>query len=246
MKFSIITPVLNRESTIECTIASINQQSFKDIEHIIIDGASSDNTLNLARKKIDPQISMIISDLDDGIYDAINKGIALSTGEIIGILHSDDYYFDSDVLRDVAKKFEEDPSIDVVYGDLVYINQTGKVIRRWKAGEFRHQSINQGWITPHCSTFVKANLVKKIGLYSLDYSIAADYDWLIRLYKERCKVCYLPKNLLIMRLGGASNHSPIAILKKSFQDYEILSKQVRKPIFALFLKNLRKINQFLT
>ena len=245
MKFSIITPVLNREKTIQCTIESINQQTYKDIEHIIIDGSSSDQTLDFARKKIDPKITSIYSEKDTGIYDAINKGLSLSKGDIIGILHSDDYYFDSSVLQDVVKIFKDNPSIDVVYGDLVYINQSGKVIRKWKAEDSYDQSINQGWITPHCSTFVKKTLVNKVGLYSLKYSISADYNWLLRLFKEKCKVAYLPKNLLIMRIGGASNKSLLAIIKKTYQDYKILANEVPLPIYTLLLKNLRKIIQFM-
>ncbi len=247
MKISIITCVLNSSKTIKDTIKSIQNQTYKDIEHIIIDGESTDDTLEVIEKHKDNNLS-IFSSKDRGIYYAINKGIKLSSGNIIGILHSDDFYDNSNVILDVVNTFNNN-NIDLVYGDLEYVSKKlpFKKIRSWKAGEFYENNLKKGWMPPHPTVFVKKNLFTKIGEYNTNYKISSDYDFLIRaLSNKGVKKKYIKKNLIKMRIGGKSNRSIKNVINKSLEDLMIIRKNRIGGFLTLLNKNYSKLTQFLS
>ena len=192
MKISIVTVTLNSEKTLERTIKSVLGQNYSDVEYIIIDGGSTDGTLNIIEKYKD-KISKVISEKDNGLYDAMNKGIKLSTGDIVGILNSDDFFYNEEVLSIVANSFE-DKEIDAVYGDITYFaDDVGKVTRYWRAGDYSERKLNNGWIIPHPSLFVRKSVYAKCGFFNLDFKIAADYEFILRLLKVyKIKVKYVP------------------------------------------------------
>src|SRR3990170_6546042 len=170
---------------------------------------------------------VLVSEPDEGIYDALNKGIKLATGDVIGLLHSDDVYFDENVLAKVAKLFDE-KEVDSVYGDLIYVDEedTSKVFRYWKAGEFNEKSICKGWMPPHPAFFVRKNIYDLYGLYDTTLKIASDYDLILRfLGKYKISTAYLPEVLVKMRWGGKSNRSLKNIIEKSYEDYRALKKR---------------------
>lgn len=205
MKVSIITPTYNSAHTLADTLNSVACQDYKNIEHFIVDGLSKDNTLEIAYSF--PHLSTIISEPDKGIYDAMNKGIKQSNGEIIGILNSDDIYNNKNVLNYVMDVFK-DKSIQAVYGDLNYVNYKGKIIRRWRSGEYNRELFLQGWMPPHPTFFIRRACYEKYGLYDIDFSISADYELMLRmLYKYNLKCIYIPEVLVSMLTGGQSNGS---------------------------------------
>jgi glycosyltransferase len=245
MKVSIITVCFNSSATIHKTIKSVNSQSYKNIEHIFVDGNSKDGTRKIILSK-SKRATKLISESDHGIYDAMNKGIKFSSGQIIGILNSDDFYFNCNVIENVVKEIKRQSS-DCLYGDLVYINQKrlSKIVRYWVAGEFNKQRIKFGWMPPHPTVFLMRKIYDDLGYFNTNYKISADYDFILRLLvREGLKITYLPKILVKMRLGGASNRSFKRIFIKSYEDYLILRKNYSSSIFTLFFKNLRKISQF--
>ncbi len=252
MLFSIITIVHNNIKDIEACIKSVLNQSFKDIEFIIIDGGSVDGTLNIIKKyesKIKSELKnfVLISEPDDGIYDALNKGIKQSSGEVIGFLHSDDIYPNNDVLNNVASAFEKNKT-DSLYGDLEYVDKvnTYKIIRKWKSGEFSDKKIKSGWMPPHPALFIKKEIYEKYGLYNTLYKISSDYDMILRLlFKNKISTFYVPEVLVKMRVGGQSNKSIPNIIQKSMEDYSALkSNQIKFPLKALLYKNISKLPQF--
>jgi glycosyltransferase involved in cell wall biosynthesis len=184
MKVSIITAVLNRRLYIEDCINSVIGQTYKNIEHIIVDGVSRDGTLDILRKH-QKDISVLLSEPDDGIYDAMNKGIRLATGNIIGILNSDDIYAENDIIAAVAACFAKS-DVDTCYGDLIYIksNDVANSVRYWKAGAFSRERFREGWMPPHPTFFVRRHVYERCGLFNLDFPLAADYELMLRfLYK---------------------------------------------------------------
>ncbi len=189
---------------------------------------------------------VLVSEPDEGIYDALNKGIKLATGDVIGLLHSDDIYFDENVLAKVALLFEE-KNVGSVYGDLVYVDKkdTTKVFRYWKAGEFNENKLRKGWMPPHPSFFIRKEIYDRYGLYDTDFKIAADYDLILRfLGKHKISTLYLPEVLVKMRWGGKSNKSLSNIIQKSYEDYRALKKNTsNNPLLILFKKNLSKLPQ---
>lgn len=205
MKISIITPSFNSEKTIEETIKSVLGQTYRDIEYIIIDGGSQDRTIEIINKYRD-KISEIISEPDKGIFDGMNKGIKLATSEIIGILNSDDLYFDEFVIENVVQTFERN-QIDCLWGDLVYFkDKPNKFVRVWKAGNYKPGIFKTGWVPPHPTFFVKKWVYEKYGYFRLDFPVAADYELMFRfLEKYRIRGYYLPKFLVKMRAGGNAN-----------------------------------------
>ena len=244
-KISIITTVKNGERFIEENINSVRAQTFSHYEHILIDGGSTDSTMNIVKKYLN-HFSCVMSENDAGIYDGLNKGIERSQGEIVGLLNSDDFFHDENVLTEVYKIFNE-YDVDVVYGDLVYLRKDCNLVaRNWRAGHFKKRSLLFGWMPPHPTVFLRKSLLNTVGSYNLDYKISADYDFLIRLFKTKnIKYYYISKVLVVMRSGGVSNSSVVQVLKKSREDYAILKKNNIGGIFSLFCKNFRKIGQFL-
>ena len=245
-KVSIITPSFNSEKTIEDTIISVLNQTYNNIEYIIVDGKSTDKTLEIIKsfeKKFNGRLKFI-SEKDNGIYDAINKGIKLASGEIIGILNSDDFYIHNRVIKKIVHVFINNNS-DVVYADLLMIHpkKKDKVIRKFKAGAGK---IKYGWFPPHPATFIKKDLYDRVGLYRTDLSIASDYEYLIRAFKNAKKIDYLEEYIIKMRLGGISNRNMFYIMKSNFEMYKALKTNGYKfPLLIVFLKLLRKIGQFL-
>ena len=246
MKISLITVSYNSDKTIEKTFNSVRIQTYSNVEYIVIDGNSSDNTLNIIKKNQDI-ISKWISEKDKGIYDAMNKGISLATGDIIGILNSDDFYFDKNVLKKVADCFNK-YKVDSVYSDLIYVNKDklDKIDRFWKSGKYKRSNFLYGWMPAHPTFFVKNEVYKKYGNFDLTISSAADYEFMLRvLFKYRITSKYINFVSVKMRSGGNSNSSLLARIKGNIQDRYAWKKNKIKPyFFTLLLKPLRKIPQY--
>jgi glycosyltransferase len=247
---SIITPVYNSENTILRTLNSINTQEIKPV-HYVIDGGSKDNSLKLI-KRHSPQ-SIILSERDNGIYDAMNKGISMCSSEIIGILNADDYFSGSDVIKRVLDVFQ-DPSVDACYGDLIYFSNfkykqkkyKEKIVRYWKSGSFSPRKFYWGWMPPHPTFFVRRRVYEKYGLFNLDLGSAADYELMLRfLLRYRINVKYIPEVLVYMRVGGASNESVKARIKANRRDRNAWEVNRLRPFpWTLALKPIRKIPQW--
>ena len=245
-KISIITVSFNSQSTIKQTIQSVDSQDYQNKEFLLIDGASADWTLDIISFLKD-KINYFVSEKDNGIYDAMNKGIQAASGDIIGILNSDDFYSSNQVLSKVTKIFEE-TDCDCLYGDLVYVDKgdARNIVRYWKSGEFSKKKLRMGWMLPHPTFFVKKEIYEKYGLYNIKLKTAADYEMILRLlHNVSIKVEYLPEILIKMRIGGESNSSFINRLKGNYEDNLAWDmNNLRKPPFIRFLKPLRKIKQF--
>lgn len=244
VKISLITVSYNAENTIQRCIASVAQQSYPNIEYIVVDGNSSDNTSQIIRDNLD-HVRLFISEEDEGIYDAVNKGISRCTGEVIGLLHADDFLSNADVINDIAQCFMQDEP-DLLYADLDYINPYGKIIRRWRSGPFRPHKFNWGWMPPHPTFYAKKRLYDRLGLYNPDYGTAADYELMLRfMYVNQPKVSYLKKVIVKMVSGGASNKSFNNRILAWKNDYRAMKyHQLNIPILGLVLKPLRKIAQY--
>lgn len=248
MKISVITVCFNSEAGILNAIESVKNQTYENVEHVIKDGGSTDETRNLVLSNIHDK-AKFFSEKDSGIYDAINAGISYSTGDIIGLMHSDDTFHDSTVLSDVAAMFER--GYDVVYGDLLYVSNdnSGKVIRKWKSKPYEVGMISLGWMPPHPTVYIRREVIKRVGPYKTYYRIAADYDYMVRLFSDKnLKIAYLERYFVSMKVGGASNKSVRNILRKSREDYEIMLENgfgIPKAILGLLYKNMSKVGQFI-
>lgn len=246
MKISIITASYNSAATIKDTLDSVRDQRNVDIEHLIIDGVSTDGTLDICREY--PHLAKVSSKKDKGIYDAMNRGLDLCTGDIVGILNSDDFYTDKHVLEDVVKAFEN-TDVDAIYGDLVFVREddTSSIIRLWRSGEQDARKWLNGWMPPHPTFFVRKEMYEKYGNFDLRLKSAADYELMLRfIYKEGIKVGYIPRVLVKMREGGQSTASLRNRLLANREDslaWEI--NGLKKLPYTTILKPLRKINQFL-
>lgn len=246
MKISLITAVFNRRPTVADAIRSAASQSHRNFEHIIQDGGSSDGTIEIVEALRYEKMS-IVSEPDAGIYDALNRGIKRCDGDVVGFLHSDDILAHDCVLSKVAEAFE-DPAIDGVYGDLDYVasDDISRIIRRWRSGDYEPSSIGWGWMPPHPTLYLRRKVYDEFGLYDTSYSIAADYEAMLRyLVVGRIRLCYIEDVMVKMRVGGESNRSIGRILKKSQEDYRAIRRHRVGGFGTLFSKNLRKINQFI-
>lgn len=246
MKISIITAVYNRASTIREAVESVEQQTHDDLEHIVIDGASTDGTLQELAASQHPRM-VLFSERDSGIYDALNRGISRCSGDVIGLLHSDDVFASADVLRSVATCFEKSGA-DAVYGDLDYVSAEDptRVIRHWVSGEFVRSQLGWGWMPPHPALFLRRAVYQSGGLYDTSFRIASDYDAILRYFsKPNFHAAYLPEVLVKMRMGGASNGTIARILIKSREDYRAIRKNRIGGAWTLAMKNLRKLHQFI-
>jgi glycosyltransferase involved in cell wall biosynthesis len=246
MKISIITITFNSAHTLRDTLISVQQQDFKLIEHIIVDGSSVDDTLRIAREF--PHIAKIISEKDNGVYEAMNKGIALASGEVIGILNSDDVYATSGVISQVMKEFEDD-RIDVVYADLQYVHADdfNRVIRTWKTGKLKRKSFYYGWMPPHPTFFVRKKIYDELGLFNTTLRSAADYEMMLRiLLKHQVPSKYIPQVIVKMRSGGMSNSSLRNRIRANKEDRLAWKLNGLKPyFFTLYAKPIRKIVQYI-
>ena len=251
LKVSIITVCYNSESTIEDTLQSVANQSYTNVEHLVIDGASTDNTVELTRR----YKTKVTTEPDKGIYDAMNKGIKLASGDVIGTLNADDFYIDNTVLNNVAKVFK-DASVEACFADLVYVSQDGtnKIVRYWKSQDYTRELFKSGWMPAHPTFFARRNVYEKYGLFDLNYKIAADFELLFRLIEQnKIKTEYIPKVIVKMRLGGttnknlsnviAQNKEIICILKKQYPDFSVLefiSKKIINRFFQFLDRPLSK------
>lgn len=246
MKISIITATYNSGQTVLDTLQSLANQDYGQVEHIIVDGLSKDNTLDIVRQF--PHVAKLLSEKDKGIYDAMNKGIALAEGEIIGILNSDDFYVDSQVLGDVADCFR-DPAVDAVYGNLQYVHpeHTDRVIRNWRSGPYHPRKFLYGWMPPHPTFFVRRRLYEQYGSFDTSLRSAADYELMLRfLFRHRAHAVYLDRLLVRMRAGGASNVSLGHRWRANREDRMAWRMNNLKPyFFTIPIKPIRKISQFL-
>lgn len=246
MKFSIVTAVFNREDTISDALASVQGQSYGAVEHLIQDGGSTDGTLDLIRARA-TDTTLLVSEPDSGIYDALNKGISRASGDVVGLMHSDDFFAHDRVLERVAEILQ-DRDIDGVYGDLDYVSATNtrKVVRQWRSGSYSRDKLRWGWMPPHPTLFLRREVFETWGLYDPEFQIAADYDAVLRfLWKGHVNLAYLPEVLVKMRVGGASNRSLRHILRKSREDYQALRRNGVGGAGVLFAKNASKLRQFM-
>lgn len=245
MKISLITPVYNRVATIGCTIRSVQSQTYGDVEHIIQDGGSTDGTMDVINKNLKNN-TYVFSESDYGIYDAINRGIRRATGDVVGLINSDDFFAHDGVLGLVADTLS-DNQFDGVYGDLQYVgyNNTAHIVRYWRAGEYESSKLRWGWMPPHPTFYVRRDVFMRWGLYDTAFSIAADYDAMLRyLVKGRIRLAYIPQVLIKMRVGGESNRSFGRMVIKSREDLRAIRRNDVGGLGTLAIKNIRKISQF--
>lgn len=246
MKITLITVTLNSEKYLEECIRSVQAQTHNDIEHIIIDGMSTDGTLAIIEKYKD-HISRWVSEKDYSMYDAINKGMAMATGDVIGTLNSDDVLASPDVISSIVTAFETEKA-NVVYGDLVYVDQlnTDKIIRKWKGGKFNYKRFRYGWMPAHPTFYFKRNLLEICGYYETHFFTASDYEFMTRyLYFHKVGAAYIPKLIVRMRMGGISNSTFLHRLRANRRDYLAMKKnKVPFPFVVSFLKPMIKIHQF--
>lgn len=243
MKVSIITASYNSEKTIRKAIQSVISQTYKDIEYIIVDGASSDNTLNIVHEYQD-KISTIISEKDSGIYHAFNKGIEIASGDIVGFLNSDDCFANEHVIEEIVLHFKK-TNCDVVYGDLIYQKEEQN-IRHWKSNHFKEKSLKYGWMPPHPTLYCKKHIYHKFGAFDQRFKISADYDFILRIFSSKeIKPEYLGKVMIHMNLGGISNGTLKGLLNKYKEDCIALRKNgIKLMLPTLAVKNIRKIYQY--
>ena len=220
MKVSIITVCFNSEKTIERTINSVLSQNYSNIEYIIVDGDSNDSTIQII-EKYKNSIQKFVSEKDDGIYDAINKGISISTGDIVGILNSDDIFSNQSIISDIAKVFIEKPQLDSIIGNIAFINDMEKIVRVYNSKSWRPNRLQYGFMPPHPSFYCKRELFHKLGGYKKDYKIAADYELLIRFLKIH-QITYYQLNtvMVYMNLGGVSTNG--------FKSIFLLNREVKR------------------
>jgi len=247
LKVSIITATYNSATTVADTLLSVEKQTFlPNIEHIIIDGVSKDNTLKIVQHF--KHVHQVISEKDKGIYDAMNKGIQNATGDIIGILNSDDFYAHENVIEEIAKLFET-TNCDAVYGDLIFVHpeKSNRILRKWIAGNFSPKQVLRGWMPPHPTFFVRKEVYEKYGMFNTNFISSADYELLLRfLYVHKIKVEYLKDVLVHMRSGGQSTKSFKNRIRAHKEDYMAWKVNNLKPKwYTLMMKPARKIKQFL-
>lgn len=245
LKVSIITITYNSEATLEDTLKSVLNQTYKNIEYIIVDGKSTDGTLTII-DAYKSNIAKVVSEKDKGLYDALNKGITMATGDVIGILHSDDFYTSNTVIEKVVQTLSENNS-DAVYADLYYVdkNNTDNIFRKWKSGNYKHGMFVSGWMPPHPTFFAKRGCYQSFGSFNLNLVSAADYELMLRfIHKHKIKLAYLPEFIIKMRVGGKSNVSLKNRIRANNEDRKAWKINGLKPHFyTLYAKPLRKIIQ---
>ncbi|BCD98339.1 glycosyltransferase family 2 protein [Marinagarivorans cellulosilyticus] len=244
VKLSIITATWNSAETLPATLDSLAAQTCQDFESIVVDGGSSDSTVDII--KASEVVDRWVSEKDRGIYDALNKGIQMAQGEYVGFMHSDDIFADNASVE-IILDYIEKHSPDAVYADLNYVQKddVSKVVRHWKSGKYDASKLKWGWMPPHPTFYMKKSLYENFGLFDLSYKIAADYDSLMRyLFVGGVVPAYISEVLVKMRVGGASNRSLKNIIQKSKEDIRVM-RASGIPVFkALVGKNLTKIPQF--
>jgi len=246
MKISIITVSYNSAATIEDTIMSVAAQTYQDVEYIVIDGGSTDGTLEVINRH-KSRISKFVSERDRGIYDAMNKGIGLATGDVIGFLNADDIYADNLILGKVASVFDNSAA-DACYADLVYVSKDdlNKVIRYWKSREYRNGLFRGGWMPAHPTFFVRKTVYDKYGGFDLDFKFQSDFDLTMRFLEVyKIKSVYIPEIFVKMRIGGATNRRLLNIIKGNIEAYRACKKNgLNVSPFFIVAKVLSRIPQF--
>lgn len=245
MKISIITITYNSAKTLPRALESVQSQTYPEIEHIIVDGASTDSTCEMIEAYAKQHANVRwVSEKDSGIYNALNKGIRMVTGDVIGFLHSDDVLFAPDSIEHIADVFCS-TSADVVYGDLQYCHGN-RVVRHWQSNAFNPHSLKYGWMPPHPTVYVRRKVYEQVGPYDEWFRISADYDMMLRLFTAGYQTHYIPEVIVSMEMGGASNRNTKARLSKTQEDYIALKKNhVGAGWLTVACKQLRKIRQFL-
>jgi glycosyltransferase len=246
MRISIITVVYNNAKTLGDAIESVLNQTFNNIEYIIVDGNSNDGSQDIIRK-YEKRIAHWVSEPDKGMYDALNKGILQASGDIIGILHSDDLFDNSSIISEIASVFDS-TQCDAVYGDLVYVSRDdpSKIIRYWKSKPFTAKLLDKGWMPPHPTLFIRKKCYDRLKGFDISFPVAADYELMTRfLSSGELKCEYLPQIITRMRIGGKSNKNIKNIILKSYDDYRTIRRYRVGGIWTLFRKNFSKIDQFL-
>lgn len=251
MKISLITITYNSSETLVYTIQSVLNQNYKDVEYIIVDGASKDNTVAII-KQYEPLFEgrlKWISEPDKGLYDAMNKGICMATGNVVGILNSDDFFTSNNILQNVVEAFNDKPQIDAVYGDIHFVHpdNLNKCVRYYSSKIFKRNLMKLGFMPAHPSFYLRRECFERYGLYKTDYKIAADFEFLLRvIYKERIKILYLPLDMVTMRTGGASTSGLVShkrIMKehlRAFRENDIYSNCI-----LLSLRYIYKLKELL-
>lgn len=246
MKVSIITSCYNREKTIGQAIESVLAQDYPDIEYIVVDGASKDGSLEVINRYRN-RIDRIVSEPDKGMYEAINKGIRMATGDIVGLLHSDDFLYATDTISRIAKRFEE-TGADFVYGNGLFVDaaDTGKVVRNWIGGTYSKWKVRHGWLPLHPTCYIRKECMDRLGTYDESYRIAADSDLLFRyLYEADLKVEYLDEYIVRMRMGGLSTDSKRRRMMWD-EDIRMYRSHGLPPTLTKLLKMAWKVPQFIS
>ncbi len=246
MKVSIITVCFNSASTIEETIESVLSQTHRDIEYIVIDGNSSDDTMQIVYKYSN-SIAQIISEPDKGMYDALNKGIKMASGDVVGIINADDVFANTNVIQSIVEAYTKS-NADIVYGDIKYVSKINlnSTIRYWKAGTYHHGQFFNGWMPPHTGFFITRSDYLQYGMYRLDIGTAADYELMLRMmHIHKLTSYYLPEVITLMRVGGQSNRTLISRWNANRNDLKAWKVNNLKPkLYTLLLKPLSKLMQF--
>ena len=247
MLISVITASYNSEKTIADTIDSLQMQSYDSFESIFIDGKSSDGTLDIINQ-CELKLKQVYSEPDDGIYQAMNKGIAYAKGDVIGFLNSDDFYADKNVLKDVEFLFK-DPEVDACYGDLCYVGKQNKnkIVRHWKSEPFKPGMFQKGWVPPHPTFFARREVYEKHGGFDTSFKIAADYELLLRMVEvNRINTIYIPKVMVHMRLGGETNKSVHNIIAQNQEIWKALKMHNLNPsLWSYFTSKTRnRLSQY--
>lgn len=248
MKISVITAIYNAADTLEQCVDSVLNQDYPHVEYILVDGASTDGSLNIIKAKAAQHPCLKwVSEPDSGIYDALNKGITMATGDVLGFLHADDQFTNPTCLSAIVAAFKQH-GVEGVYGDLCYVRaqKPDKLVRNWKSESFKRALLNRGWMPAHPTLYLKTKLYQQYGSFDTSYRIAADYEFVLRIFKQpHLRFYYLPKTLVHMRTGGASNKSFKNLIQKSKEDYRALKQHnLDLPRKILFWKNVSKVPQF--
>ena len=246
MKVSVITVCYNSARTIADTLRSVAEQSHPDVEHIVVDGGSGDGTLAIIARTPN-RVTRLVSEPDRGIYDAMNKGLALATGDIVGFLNSDDVYADAECVAEIVRGFTNEGT-EACYGDVLFVAEDDptRVVRYWRAGVYRSELFLHGWMPPHPTFYVLRNIYERTGGFNLDYRLQADFEMAIRLVEIRgLRMRYIPRTLVRMRMGGASNASIANVIRGNLEAYRAARKH-GLPVTPLFVlkKVLSRVPQF--
>lgn len=244
VKISLITVALNAEGTIRRCIESVISQTFTNIEYIVIDGQSSDKTVQIVDEYKD-HIAVFLSEPDKGIYDAMNKGIRLATGNVVGILNADDFFANPGILTEIASLFSGEDNC-IVYSDLDYVDGSGNAFRKWRSGSYTRGLFSRGWMPPHPTFYCKKALFDKYGYYDVKYGTAADYELMLRfMHVHHVKAVYLPKVTVMMQGGGQSNKAISNRIRASVNDLKAMrANGITLPVGTLIFKVFRKIFQY--